>query len=74
MNTDLFLVLGIIVAVMSVPAVLSAYSAGRPPRAAAVAAVIGGVLLVIAISNHPGGYRVQDIPDVVARVIDRYFH
>lgn len=74
MDTDLFLILGIIVAVMAVPAVLSAYSAGRPPRAAAVAAVIGGALLVTAIGNHPGGYRLQDIPDVASRVIGRYLN
>lgn len=74
MDTDLFLILGIIVAVMAVPAMLSAYSAGRPPRAAAVAAVIGGALLVTAIAGHPGGYRAQDVPDIAARVIDRYLH
>lgn len=72
LDSDLFLILGIIVAVMAVPAVISAFSAGKPPRAAAISAVIGGVLILIAVANNPGGYRAQDVPAVAARVIDRY--
>jgi NAD(P)H-hydrate repair Nnr-like enzyme with NAD(P)H-hydrate dehydratase domain len=72
MDSDLFLIVGIVVAVMAFPAVISAYSAARPPRAAAIAAVVGGALMVVATVNHPGGYRAQDIPDVAVRVMDRY--
>jgi hypothetical protein len=74
MDTDLILIVGIIVAVLAVPALLSAFSSGLPPRGAAVAAVVGGALIVIAISLHPGGYRAQDIPDITARVIERYLN
>jgi hypothetical protein len=71
---DLILIVGFCVAVMAVPAMLSAYSAGRPPRAAAVAAVVGGALMVLALVLHPGGYQASDLPDVARRVFDRYLN
>ena len=74
MDSDLLLVIGIVVAVMAVPAVISAFGAGRPPRAATIAAAVGGAFIVTAISMHPGGYRAQDIPGITARVIERYLH
>ena len=74
MDSDLFMVVGIVVAVMAVPAVLSAFSAGRPPRAAAVAVVVGGALIVAAVASHPGGYRADEIPSVVERVVSRYLN
>ncbi|MFM2354928.1 MAG: hypothetical protein RLZZ528_664, partial [Pseudomonadota bacterium] len=47
---------------------------GRPPRAAAVAAVVGGALMVVALVLHPGGYQASDLPDVARRVFDRYLN
>lgn len=73
-DSDLILILGLIVAGMSIPAIISAFSASRPPRAAAIAAVIGGAMVVTALSLHPGGYRMQDLPDVAVRVADRYLN
>ncbi len=72
MDSELLLMIGLVVAVMAIPALISAFGASRPPRAAAVAAAIGGALIVIAISLHPGGFRAQDLPEIAARVIDRY--
>ena len=72
MGRELLLVIGVVVAVMAIPALLSAFGASRPPRAAAIAAAVGGAFIVIAISLHPGGFRAQDLPEIVARVIDRY--
>ena len=63
-DSDLILIIGLIVAGMSVPAIISAFSASRPPRAAAISAVIGGALIIAALSLHPGGYRMQDLPDI----------
>lgn len=73
MDSDLFLIVGIIIAGMSVPAVISAFSESRPPRAAAVTLVIGGSLILFAVTERPGGYRMEEIPDVFARVVNRLF-
>jgi len=47
----------------------SAYVDSRPPRSAAIMMMIGGVLLVVALTQKPGGYRFADIPHAVTRVI-----
>ena len=69
MNTDLVLVLGLLVSCFSAPAFLSAISDGRAPRSATIAFVIGAIMIVIAISQKPGGYKVDDIPKAFIRVI-----
>lgn len=73
MDTDLFLVIGAAILVLAVPAIVGAFSESRPPRAAAVLVMIGGGLLVLAVTQHPGGYALQDIPHALTRVIGRYF-
>jgi len=69
MNSDLFLVIGIILGVFSVPSIVSSLTEGRAPRVAAVALIAAGVLVVYAIQTHPGGYALQDIPAAFVRVI-----
>jgi hypothetical protein len=73
MDTDLFLVLGTAICVLSVPACISALSDSRPPRGAAIMVMIGGGLLVAAVTQHPGGYAINDIPTALIRVIGHYF-
>ncbi len=68
-NTDLMLVVGIISLLLTLPALLSAYVDGRVPRRAAIMVLIGGVLVALALTRKPGGYRFEDIPDVFVRVI-----
>lgn len=68
-DSDIYLVLGVIVAAFAVPAVLSAFADSRPPRAAAVAAVVGGGLIVYAMATRPGGYTPGQIPEAFARVL-----
>ena len=74
MDTDLALVIGLIVAVFSIPSVFSALSEGRALRVAAIALIVGGGLVVWAVSQKPSGYRVAEIPDVIVKVIGRYIH
>lgn len=74
MDPDLFLVIGLVIAVMTVPAMLTAYTEGRTPRAAAILVLISGVLIVLALSRHPNGYDIADIPNVFVRVFDRYLY
>jgi len=72
MDSDLALVIGMVIAVFSVPSVLSAISDGRAPRASALTILIGGGLILFAIQTHPGGYALADVPDVVMEVVARY--
>ncbi len=74
MDSELLLVLGIVIGVPSVPALISAFSSGRPPRGAMIAVVIGGGLILLSTVIHPGGYPVEDLPQIVARVFNRYLH
>ena len=73
MDTDLFLVIGAAVLVLALPALIGAFSEGRPPRAAAILVLIGGGLTVLAVTQNPGGYALDDVPQALIRVIGRYF-
>ena len=72
MDTDLALVIGIFLGVLSIPSVLSAMSDCRAPRASAVTILIAGGLILYAVITHPGGYTFQQIPNVFTNVIGRY--
>jgi len=69
MNNDQMLVIGLVLCALSLPSLLSAYSEARAPRAGAIMLLIGGVLLVVALSRQPSGYTFAEIPDVFVRVI-----
>ncbi|MEM7319570.1 MAG: hypothetical protein AAF408_11185 [Pseudomonadota bacterium] len=71
MEPDTALILGLILAVLSVPAMVSAYSDRRPPRAPILILLIAATLVVYAVLTHPGGYRLADIPDVFYAVVAR---
>ena len=53
MDTDLILVIGLALAVLSIPSVVSAFSDGRAPRASALTVLIAGGMIVYAINSHP---------------------
>lgn len=72
MDPDLFLVIGLFLAVLTIPSLLSAFSESRAPRAASIVVLVAGVLIVVALTNKPGGYTIGEIPDVIFRVIGRY--
>ncbi len=74
MDTDLILVIGIVVLVLSVPSLLAAYSESQAPRTGAILLLIGGVLVVVALTRHASGYRFAEIPDVFVRVVSRYLN
>ena len=60
--TDTFMILGILVFAAAFPAAVGAFSRGAPPRAAIIAFVIGGGMIVYAQSSRPGGYSLEEIP------------
>ena len=72
MDTDLLLVVGIILAALAIPSLLAAFSESRPPRAGAIMVLIGGILIVVALSQSITGYTFGEIPDVFLRVIGRF--
>ncbi len=69
MSNDQLLVIGIIICALAIPSLLAAYSESRPPRAGAIMVLIGGVLLTIAITQKPGGYKFDQIPHLFVQVI-----
>jgi hypothetical protein len=73
MDTDLFLVIGSAVLVLALPALIGAFSESRPPRAAAILVLIGGGLVVLAVTQNPGGYAFDDVPHALTRILGRYF-
>ncbi|SIO43175.1 hypothetical protein SAMN05444722_2108 [Rhodovulum sp. ES.010] len=72
MQADLFLVIGCVVGILAVPALLSAFTHGHAPRAAAIMVLISGGLIALAVHQNPQGYRVEDVPRVFAGVVNRY--
>lgn len=72
LDTDLLLVIGIVLGALSIPSLLSAYSESRAPRAGAVIVLVSGVLILVALTRHAAGYSFAEIPDVFLRVIGRY--
>jgi len=72
MEPDLALVLGVVIAGFSIPSVLSAMSDKRAPRASALTILIGGGLILFAVQSQPGGYSLDDVPEVFSRVFNRY--
>lgn len=72
MDPDLLFVIGIVIGLLCIPSLLTAFSDGRAPRMGAIMALLAGFLLVVAIENKAGGYSVAEIPDVFFNVVGRY--
>ncbi|PJF09777.1 hypothetical protein [Pseudorhodobacter sp. MZDSW-24AT] len=71
MESDLMFVTGAVLLALSIPSLFSAFADSRPPRAAAIVLLIGGTLVVVALSQKPGGVALSEIPDIFLRVIAR---
>ncbi|MEP2715521.1 hypothetical protein [Pseudophaeobacter sp.] len=72
MDSDLALILGIFLAGLSIPSILSAMSENRPPRISALLLLSGGGLIAFAMTSRPGGYRLEQVPDVFFSVLGRF--
>lgn len=68
MSNDFLLVLGVILFALGIPSLINAFSESRPPRLAIILFVIGGGLISWAAYNQPGGYTIEEMPDVFVRV------
>jgi hypothetical protein len=74
MDPDLLIVIGLVVGGFSIPSILGAIADGRVPRAAAIAVMVAGGLIALAINENPDGYAINDIPDVFVNVVARYIN
>jgi formate-dependent nitrite reductase membrane component NrfD len=71
MDSDLMLVIGIILAVLVIPSLLNAFTEGRAPRMAAIVVLISGTLITVAVTQRGGGYTLDEVPAVFGRVFSR---
>jgi hypothetical protein len=71
MDTDLFLVLGISLCVIAIPAMLNAFVAGVAPRTGGTVTIGGLMLIVFAVTMRPGGYTFAQVPTAFEHVINR---
>lgn len=74
MNTDLYLVIGMIVGALAIPSLLGAFAESRTPRAGSILVLISGVLIAVALTQKPSGYTFAEIPHVFVRVIGSFVH
>jgi hypothetical protein len=74
MDPDLMLVIGLVVGGFSIPSIMGAFADGRVPRAAAIAIMVAGGLVALAVNEKPSGYAINDIPDVFVNVVGRYIN
>lgn len=72
MDTDLALIMGILVAGFSLPSLASSISEGRAPRMAMILILIAGALILYALTVKPGGYTLKKLPDVFFGVVARF--
>ncbi|MGH1416039.1 MAG: hypothetical protein ACRBB0_21310 [Pelagimonas sp.] len=72
MDPDTSLIAGLVLAVFSLPSVISAFSDGRTPRVAAIVLMVAGGLVVFALTSKQGGYTMQEIPHVFFQVVAKF--
>ncbi len=74
MDTDLFLTIGLLLLILSLPSLLSAWVEGRAPRIGALMVLAGAAMIVTALISRPGGYAFNDVPGVIVGVLSRWFN
>jgi hypothetical protein len=73
MDTDLALTVGIVLGVLSVPSLLSAWVDGRAPRMGAIMVIAALALVITALVENPGGYAFNQVPNVMLKTVMRLF-
>lgn len=69
---DILVALGIFLLVLSVPSLIAAMIDRRPPRVAALTAIVAAGILVYTVQTNPGVYSLRDVPDVFIRVAAKF--
>ncbi|NHB76464.1 hypothetical protein [Rhodobacter calidifons] len=73
MDTDLVLTVGILLLVLSIPSLLSAWAENRAPRMGAIMAITALGMISSALIYSPGGYTFQEVPGVILKTVMRVF-
>jgi uncharacterized membrane protein len=71
MNTDMIFVVGFIIVVLSIPAIVSAFSDSRTPRVPSIVVLIGCLMIGYAMNERPRAYSFETISEVFVRVIGK---
>jgi hypothetical protein len=72
LDPDILLTAGLILALLSLPSILSALGDRRAPRASAMTVLLAGALILYAARTKPGGYQVDQIPQIVLGTIAQF--
>lgn len=73
MDNEILLVTGIVLAVLAIPAMVSAWSDGRSPRIPAIMVFISGTIVLLAAYRWPGGLGAGDVPQAFINVVGLFF-
>jgi hypothetical protein len=71
-DSDLVLTLGVVLMLLAIPSLFSAWTEGRPPRVGAIIIIAAIGMIVAAVSTKPGGYAINEVPGLMADVVLRY--
>jgi hypothetical protein len=71
MDTDLYLTVGIILGLLTLPSLLNAWTEGRPPRVGAIFLFVSIILITVALTQRPSGYSFGEIPEAMLKVFGR---
>lgn len=71
MDTDLILTLGIVLLILTIPSLLSAWVEGRVPRIGALMILASASMIVTALASRPTSYSFEEIPGVMLNVAAR---
>lgn len=72
-NPDLMLTVGIVLLVLSLPSLLSAWVESRAPRMGAIMVIAALGLIIGALLTNPGGYAFNKLPGVMIKVVGGFF-
>jgi hypothetical protein len=72
MDTDLMMVIGIILGALTLPSFLNGYTEGRAPKAAIIMAIAAAALILLAVMRSPGGYTFDEIVQAFSKVFARF--
>lgn len=72
MDPDLILTIGLLLGVLGIPSLISAMTDARAPRMAALLLVTAAACITYASVSKPGGYAVNELPDIVLSVVGRF--
>lgn len=74
MDTDLFIVVGCLLAALALPSALASYAEGIFPKTALTVLVLGAVICVVTVILSPDGYSFGRIPhsfiEILARILN----